>query len=309
MATNSMVSPQSAAALSYTRRLESVDSMCLAPGECLQADPLSPALVLLSTGLLTILLAVTLVQLRKAHSILAEERERTQSERDAFAAFARRIASIDTSPAPTPSPGAGGVTPMAVTGTDQRLGEVRDLYRDTVMAVGHYDEEYDETLQQNMTGEFGEDLAVAVCEGSMFTPQLQQALVNQSQLARDRRDRFLDRLDRESTELTEADETASRIHATIRQLNETKLSDRPYEDLADLWQRLGELRAEIETLIDDRQRQLQRNGDPSDPDAAIQPYLYRTLDVTYPVLDTGTSLVRDIQQARRRVLRALTSRG
>ena len=283
--------------------------MCLAPGECLQADPLSPALVLVSTGLLTILLAVTLVQLRKAHSILAEERERTQTERDAFAAFARRIASIDTSPAPTTTPGAGGVTPMAVTGTDKRLGEVRDLYRETVMGVGHYEEEYDETLQQNMTGEFGEDVAVAVCEGSMFTPQLQQALIDQSQLARDRRDRFLDRLDRESAELAEADETASRIHATIRQLNETKLSDRPYDDLAEVWGRLGELRAEIEALIEDRQHQLHRNGDPSDPDAAIQPYLYRTLDVTYPVLDTGTSLVAEIKQARRRVLRALTSRG
>lgn len=309
MPLNNMVVPQSAGALSYTRRLESVDSVCLAPGECLQADPLSPVVILLSTGLLTILLAVTLVQLRKAHSILAEERERTESERDAFAAFARRIATIDTSPTPATTPAAGGVTPLAVSGTDQRLGEVRNHYRETVMAVGHYDEEYGETLKQNMTGEFGEDLAVAVCEGSMFTPQLQQALVNQSQIARDRRDRFLDRLEQETEDLSTAEQTADRITATIDSLNERRLSDRSYGEMVDLWDRLGRLREDIEELLADRQQRLQRQGDPADVDRAIQPYLYRGLDVTYPILDTGTSLVEELQEARGRVLRSITRRG
>ncbi len=308
MSPNSMVSPPSAGTLSYTR-LESVDSVCLAPGECIQADPLSPLIVLVSTGLLTVLLAITLVKLRKAHSILEEERKRTESERDAFAAFARRIATIDTSPTPATTPSSGGVTPLAVSGTDQRLGEVRDHYRETVMAVGHYDEEYGETMKQNMTGEFGEDLAVAVCEGSMFTPQLQQALVTQSQVARDRRDRFLDRLAREADDLSTAEETADRIEATIQSLNETRLSERSYPELVDLWERLGRLRTEVETLLDDRQGELQRNGDPSDPDGAIQPYLYRSMNVTYPILDTGTSLVEEISEARHRVLRAITSRG
>lgn len=304
-----MVSPQSVGTLSYTRRLEGVDSVCLAPGECLQADPLSPTIILLSTGLLTILLAVTLVQLRRAHSILAEERERTESERDAFAAFARRIATIDASPTPATTPNSGGVTQMAVSGTDNRLGEVRDHYRETVMGVSHYEEEYDETLQQNMVGEFGEDIAIAVCEGSMFTPQLQQALVEQSQIARDRRDRFLDRLDKEEDEVSTAEETAGRIEETLERLNGTRLSDRSFAELVDLWVRLGRLRGDVEGMVADRQRMLQRNGDPSDPDAAIQPYLYRTLDVTYPILDTGATLADDLREARHRVLEHITSRG
>lgn len=306
---NNMVTPQSAGTLSYTRQLDSMESVCFAPGECLQADPLSPAFILLSTGLLTILLAVTLVKLRKAHSILAEERKRTESERDAFAAFARRIATIDTSPTPSTMPAAGGVTPLAASGSDQRLDEVRDHYRETVMGVAHYKEEYDETLEQNMTGEFGEDIAVAVSEGSMLTPQLQQALVNQSRVARDRRDRFLDRLDTEADELTTAEETANRIVTTIQTLNETRLSDRSYAELQDLWEQLRRLQYEVESLLEDRQHMLQRHGDPAEPDRTIQPYLYRSLDVTYPILDSGASIIGELRKARHRVLHHLTSRG
>ena len=307
MPVNTMVSAPPAASL--THRLQSVDSVCLAPSECIQAEPLSPALVLLSTGLLTVLLAVTLVQLRKAHSILAEERERTESERDAFAAFARRIASIDTSPRPAATGASGGVTPLAVSGSDDRLGEVKESYRETVMSMAHYDEEYGETLKRNMSGEFGEDVAVAVCEGSMFTPQLQQALIDQSQLARDRRDRFLDRLGRETDEVSTAQQTADRIESSLEALNERSLHDRSYSELIELWDTLGQFRSDVESLMRDRQQALQRNGNPLDPEKAIQPYLYRSLDVTYPVLDTGISLVEEIRQARRRVLRALMSRG
>ncbi|MFC6726651.1 hypothetical protein ACFQE1_20230, partial [Halobium palmae] len=53
-------------------------------------------------------------------------------------------------------------------GPDDGLREVRAAYRDTVMGMAHYDDEYGEPLATNMAAEFSEELAGAVADGTAW---------------------------------------------------------------------------------------------------------------------------------------------
>ncbi|WP_456264523.1 DUF7260 family protein, partial [Aeromonas schubertii] len=52
------------------------------------------------------------------------------------------------------------------------LNDVQQAYRETVMSIAHYDEEYDEPLAQNLAFEVGEELAAAIMTHSQLTPYL-----------------------------------------------------------------------------------------------------------------------------------------
>lgn len=48
------------------------------------------------------------------------------------------------------------------------------------MAVDHYEDDYDESLPESFTEEFGPDVATAVVNGPGYSPTLQAALVDGS---------------------------------------------------------------------------------------------------------------------------------
>ena len=76
-----------------------------------------------------------------ARSLLREEREKTRRERTAFEAFADRVGRLSAS-APTAVASGPQQLVRASGGADAQLSAVRDAYRDTVMAVDHYEREY-----------------------------------------------------------------------------------------------------------------------------------------------------------------------
>lgn len=306
-----MEAPGSTATLTYSRRLsvESIDRFCVVPGECVNTEPLIPLLVFVMTGLFALLLAATIAHLRNAQTTLDEERARTRAERDAFAEFERRVAAIDATPAEATVPGSGGVTPLSVSSTGGGLEQVKDVYRDTVMAISHYEEEYDERLETNMAAELSEEAAAAVDEGGSLTPHLKGALVEQSRRARAQRDEFLAQLDREAEELADAQRTVVDIETALSRLNEAPINQRSFPELMDAWERLGELEEDCRDLLDTRQRTIQRQrAEMSRTGPTIQDYLYESLAVTYPVLAAGTNLVENVRTARSRVVSAVTRR-
>lgn len=285
------------------------EEMCTAI-DCGYAAALDQLFLLLWIGLLGVVAIATLLYLPRAREACEEERTRTRAEANAFERFARRVADVDVAPTQAHHAGIGAV-PLTQSG-DGNLRAVRKAYRETVMDVPHYEEEYGESMQTNMAAEFDPDLAAAVCEGSGFTPQLQQTLIEHSKRARDRRETFLETLETESEALEEARDALTDIDDELGRMNERPLSTRSFDELADDWERLGRLHDRCQRLVEERQATLRKRevvGQRSLSPGELCPYVYQTQPVTHPVLAEGVRVAELITSARRRVLDALTRRA
>lgn len=299
----------------YSQRSPKIEPEAACSGiECTLAGTVDSLLLLLWLGLLGIVIA-GLFLLPRARESCEKERSRTREEADAFDRFARRVARVDA----TSAQGAGvqNVTNGPVTATivrppdDRSLREVKDAYRDTVMSVDHYDEEYDESLAANVTEEFDPDVAAALADGGQLTPQVKRVVLDCAFEARDRREDFLESLSAEADALANAEETLSDVDATLDELNEKPMLERSYDDLEDVWYRLRELRTRIETLLEQRQETLHELETSSDRFAdswTTYGYLYRSLPTSHPVLAEGTQLLEEVSAAERRVADSLTRR-
>lgn len=259
-------------------------------------------------------------QLHDARTALHKERQRTIVERDAFACFLHRVDAIETDNPQTPSTphtqfsGLSGST--AIDGPRQNqqgqgLQQVHDTYRETVMAVGHYEEEYDESLTENLAAEFGDDVATAVCETAQLTPPVRQALLYKGQEAYHERIQLLDTLDGENDQLVAGREQLTDLKRACEQV-EREIIDQPsgqlsFPDVYEAWHRLGDLEVGCTQFLADRQRFVHEIGTSGTLDAtAFYDYLYEALDATYPILTAGTSLYDRLQEAKHRTAEELT---
>lgn len=299
----------------HTSQLEAVDEVCGAALGCGQSDVFGQLLLLVLSGLLAVFLLAAVQHVRAARSAVAEERSRTATEQHAFDRFARAVSRLDAvAPTTQVAPVEGAGTTVAAAGApppDRTLVAVREAYEETVMAMPHYVEEYDEPLDRHMRAEFGEEVATAVADGDRFTPALKAVLLQRARHAAADRDRLISRLDDEADELDAAAEELSRLGATIEEAAERPLNGRSYDQLVDEWHRLGEVEARLRRLLDDRQGSLDPDADARGPPyrPSLQGYLYAALDSHYPVLADGSVLADRIKTARSRVLHALTRRA
>ncbi|MFB6296706.1 MAG: hypothetical protein ABEH66_07720 [Halobacteriales archaeon] len=312
----------------HADNVDLVDGVCGSVACEIGGVPIRVGLALL-TVLFALGLFAALKHISEAKSVLAEERKRTTDERDALAAFRRRVAALEaTEPPPaggdTAVLGAGAGTPggnaiapggpvAASAGPpDGQLDRLLEAYRETVMSVPHYEDEYDEPIEVNMTAELGEEVATAVFDGAAFTPHLKHAVVQQSQEGRTRREELLDVIDREADRLSGTGEELREIEAAL----DARRADHPgefhrlsFDELSARWDELGEVEGRCENLIENRQpspasdRWTRGGGDVS-----FREYAYQSLPTTHPVLSDATRLLDRIQETRRDVLRALTRR-
>lgn len=291
------------------------------PVGCVPADLFDPLLVLW-TGLLTLALLVALTYLPRATDVCEQERTRTRDEKTAFERFARTVASLDATSnamrATRASAQTGGVGPgstmvQATPPPDDGapLDRVRRAYRESVMAVPHYDEEYDEPLPTNMAVEFGEELAHAVADDGHLTPHLKTALVERSHQSADERASFVTALDREHDALAAATDQLTTIETAIDGLDEWSLHRRSYDDLLATYHHLDGRHDDCQTLLDDRQTTVQngypvgvrvRNG------VDFHTYLYQPLQVRHPILAETAAVRTDLQAAQDRVATELGRR-
>lgn len=289
--------------------MEGADSVCLLPEGCVQPELISPLAVLLWTGFLALVVLAAVAHVRSAQTVLDEERSRTRAEHEAFDAFIRRLNAIEAAPMATPArtPGATVSRPPP----DDALDRVREEYRETVMAVPHYEEEYDEPLEVNMAAELSEEVATAVAQGRTLSPQLRGALLRQAEAARERRANFLEQLDREAEALEEYRGGLESIGATLAALNERPLSARSFDELRETWDRLESLEDRCASLLADRQVGIHDVDDVGLRSNAplLQAYLYTPLEVSFPVLADGTDLASKLRTAQGRVADAISRRG
>lgn len=275
---------------------------------CDLANAVTPAVVVW-TGVATLVLLATVAHVRRAREVCEEEHDRTLAERDAFDRFVRQVSGIETATQGSPA-GASAVALHTATGTDSRLESVRTAYRETVMDVSHYDEEYGDALAESVRVELGEDIATAVVEGDQFSPPVKRALVRTATEASARRSEFVHRLETEDDALADGEERLLDLRATLERTARRPLPDRSFEDLVDARERLCAVREECESLLAKRQRAIDADGGSfrGESQHGFYRYLYHPVDATYPVLADGTTLLRDVRRAERNVVASLACR-
>ncbi len=284
--------------------------LCVA-GACAGADATTQWLTVLWIGAWMILFVLAISYLPTAQKLCERERSRTAAERDAFDRFARRVARIDTAHPVAAKVPAGMDTVVSTNGEGAGLRDVRRAYRETVMDVPHYDDEYGERLALNMAAEFDDEVATAVAggSGSGLTPRLKRLITGHADEARERRDRFVDELDREGDELAEANSRLREWKSETDMLCRTAPSERSYGGLEATWRRLGSIATECEQLLTDRQEAItDGNKPPGISRLPLQEYLYHRLPVDYPVLAAGTELLSQIETTRTRTVDELSTR-
>lgn len=298
----------------HSDQLNAVDEVCGPALGCAQTDLLNQVLLLAVFGLVTVVLFAALQHVSRARSEVAEEQSRTARERDAFAKFAQRVAKLDPSPSghqiAAPEGATATVAMAGNTPSDDRLEAVRDAYRETVMAMPHYEEEYAEPLGYHLREEFGEEVATAVTGGSRLTPELKQVLVRRARESSHERGRLMDRLDREAEALDSAADELETIERVVHETDDVTLDDRDFRALADEWHRLGEFESRLTRLLERRQEALQSQWEASDLSGlrSLQHYLYADLETGFPILADGAVLADRLTATRSRVLATLTTR-
>lgn len=244
--------------------------------------------------------------LRDAQSAVETECERLRMERDAFHDFAEEVQQMAASPT---SSGSNPALVMKLNVDGNQLESVKNCYRETVMAVPHYDEEFGESLRKNLAEEFDQDIATAVMDGQHFSPQLKYQLVKHARLAALQRDKLLDDVLEERNSLTDAYTKLRKTNDSLDRIAESRVA---LQSFSELITRDEELRSDIahcEQLLIDRQQELhQQLKWAAWPNQLLQKHLYNQLETTFPLLDAALSQIRQLQNQRRVVLRELLRR-
>lgn len=253
-------------------------------------------------------------QIEAAVAAVDDERECLEDERIAFARFRKRIAPLDVHPPTNPTTttkikdmivGASSPTASA-TQTEQ----VRNAYSETVMSVPHYDEDYDQSLNDHLAAEFTSELAGALATTDSLTPSLHETLLTGSQQAKESRSSLLDMLDRETDSLQHARETLNEMYTSLVEMNQQPITAWSTTEIISTHERLQEFETQCDELAAQRQAELnsQRVRRPNHTDEQLNEYLYASLPVTYPVLSDLAEFASLVSMARQRLEQALITR-
>jgi|GEM_PF-134133 len=279
--------------------------------------------VLAAVGLVGVAAFVALAYVRDAKAACRSERRRVLDEREAFEEFAVAVARLDTAPVPATVSSLDGPAATVrtgapfggehATGGDVRLRRVLASYRDTVMSVPHYREEYDESVAESLAAELGPDTTAALASNGTLSPGAQSALVRRSRRAADARSSLADAIAAEEDALARYETDLERVDRRRRRLVEHLdgvRSDRTGAAI-DVWERLGDLEPECDAIAEERQRSL---GDPpmrpagagpgsgNDDGRSFYEYLYGPVDGPgHPVLAQVVAITERVRRDRDRV--------
>lgn len=279
----------------YYLEVEKTSVEACAGIECWFAAISLETVIFATTLLLAVIVITAFPLLKLAMRCCHEERERTEAERDAFSSFVDRIRAL--SPTTTVQSTAGPTADLVTAGMADSVYSIEQAYRDTVMAVEHYDEEYAEPYLENLAEEFGPDVAQAVQSTGVVSQPLQQLLIGKASTSQTKREELIAAIDDELNELHDGHERLEAVDAARRDLAKCIEAD-SYDAVAEGWFQLERLERECDDIAAARQRSL-RNPPMETEGFAFYEYLYQTIeDSTYPVLAETANLLERIRAER-----------
>jgi hypothetical protein len=218
-----------------------------------------------------------LAPLETAESVLDEEYEEVDAERRAFEQFRGRIAGVETASEASPVP----ATRAPLHEDRSRAAErIRSAYRETVMAVDHYDDVYGESLVENVAAELSADIAAGLRRDGhlQFTPLFRRTLLSAVDAAIDQRETVCGELDNERESLTRSRDG---LLVVLDELEGTCIPAETRADFTDALDQLAHQRQETLTS---------RTATPRTDGHDLCAYLYADCSWTYPVLTAVTRL-------------------
>jgi hypothetical protein len=245
----------------------------------------------------------------RALSLVDEEIDLVETERKAFERFLARLRDVQSTGLNGGSPATGGGPTALLAGETtaaDELHQIQRAYRETVMAVPHYEREYGDTLRESLTEELGGTLASHVVDGQVLTPGIHDALVGVTEQVRDDRDGFLRQLRRERESLRTVAEQLNDVEARLMELDDRIAATTRSTRLAALDETLERLERRCADLAARRQEQIhdRRAGQLSGVDAAsLAGYLYSDLGTDTPALADIASRLDAVRTHRTRCLR------
>lgn len=258
---------------------------------------------------------VAFAYLQNAKEECHRERRRVTDERDAFEEFADRVSGFDPAPTESPSMNLGGPTASVRRvdgsgGDDVKLRRVLTAYRDTVMSLPHYMEEYDETIPESLAAELGPDTAASLASNRTLSAGAQSALVTRSRRAAEARSSLADAIGAEIDRLTAIESDLNCVDRRRRRLLEhlDGVTGSRTDAAIDVWRQLDGLEDECDEIASERQRSLDDppmtldRGAGANRERAFYEYLYAPVDgPDYPVLAQVSELADRIRTDRNRV--------
>lgn len=228
----------------------------------------------------------TLSPIREALDIVETEREEIQAELDAFTAFRRTVASIQTR---TSQPSSGAL-PVGSDPSVPHLETIRASYRDTVMDTQHYDDMYDESMVENWTEEFGPELAAWVSSENPVTPEFKSSLLTAVDRCRHDRATALEVLEAERASLSDS-------YAHLETVLDEVFHERSNNEIqADA---RHHLERECQAVIENRQEVINNQQSLARLDGhELCTYLYRSTHWEYPVLTVVASVLETVNHGR-----------
>ena len=229
----------------------------------------------------------------QAHDRAVSERRRIEAEIVAFERFVDHVRdlSVDERIAD------GGThllsTPRTVTDTSEAapFREVRRAYRQTVLAVEHWQEAYEEsTVAESMAGEFSTDLASLVTRPgtTRFSSPLRTHIIEEGERVVAVRQRALALIE---AEIAELERLAAEFETVIELLASVRTGQTPFETRVES---VRQARQKLEWLRETHQAYI--HGCPRRRYDPLVSSLYADLDVSYPGLSAITDYLGQVQR-------------
>lgn len=212
-----------------------------------------------------------------ARSAIVRERQEVVAEIDAYTAFRNRIRTIDVQ---APTAGPPSVRVLDSGPATEPSTQLRDAFRETVMAVEHYERIYDECLLEHVASEFSPEVVGWFRpETQVFNSQSKAALVQYSDQSITHRERYLTLLDDEGRQLSQARSRLTNLLSSAT-------------DQIPLAADAPAIR-ELDRMALDRQAAVQVHRTSSAIDGhELHEYLYEAAPSEYPVLTAITRIRR-----------------
>ena len=183
---------------------------------------------------------------------------------------------------------------------------VAAAYRETVMSVPHYDDDYGDSYADSLAAEFGESIAVALDGG--FTDPTKRGVLSAARQAKTERVKLVSALDAERESLADIRAFVAETLDELEEYRDDTLARRSFGDLDARRTRLDVLATRCDEAAADRQADIRENhaalGLPARfPD--LQTYLYQPLDERHPALATLAELGELVASVRERIERRM----
>jgi hypothetical protein len=247
----------------------------------------------------------------EAIGVAREEQNRIKAEKDGFEHFMQRITTMEpatqrsttsetTDPSISQMVHTSGMTYEVKSTNKSSLRAVREAYRETVMDVPHYEQDYGESLKQHIAMELGPELAQAITNNGKLLQQLRGELLQQSSRCRQERRILLQSINKELDSITDSKSIIRNNQNEIISV-EDSLYPASISELVNRWTQLEKLEDDITSHLRQRQSKLHADRGEMSPHA-LQNYLYQSQPWTYPVLIDGLETFKRINRSRDQVV-------